>query len=585
MIIVLNLNQINAEQQSDEFHLVFEEVGLMASSANYLLSKMSINLTVLEEMVIRFQNIIQLQIDAVNDVVADDPKDEPQIRPYKERLVLNLRIHREDANDLLIRVHRLRDTLPTPEEHTKVGGDHLVEKRFVLSLLFGALGTYMGTLTDKKYERLQESLTTTNEVQKKLIEVVNNQERDIHNISSNLLKFKTELDTLAILNPANLETSFRSTGARIKNEIDRIHNVLQIAQWRRLALDFLSTTQLHNLFTTLSKTSQRSHLELLISKPSDLLQLELSYFFDGTVVTLLLHVPVVPAGSLLRLIKLHPFPLPISGNYSIVPDVDSQILALSTSETIMSSQFPATNLLGCNQVSHVYLCDKQGILDKRLEQSCLGALYNQKFDVARTLCPMKIINAEEIIYRLNNNRHLVYTPTGQTIPINCPGRSSEKFLQRGVSEFQLDPGCKTSLQHHYVFADESIAMDSGLEHITLPRDSQMGIPHISSEDLEQHLQAMKGHGQYRPTVNDLIEAHEQSKDLNSKTSLIWSYVVWTFLFLCIIIIITCICFLYSQFRYLHNTFLTALQIKSRKLLREFFQTFFIKHTQNLQLEV
>jgi hypothetical protein len=57
-------------------------------------------------------------------------------------------------------------------------------------------------------------------------------------------------------------------------------------------------------------------------------------------------------------------------------------------------------------------------------------------------------------------------------------------------------GCKTSLQHHYVFADESIAMDSGFEHITLPRESQMGIPHITVVNLEQHLQNMKTNGQY-----------------------------------------------------------------------------------------
>jgi hypothetical protein len=159
-----------------------------------------------------------------------------------------------------------------------------------------------------------------------------------------------------------------------------------------------------------------------------LLQLKLSYFYDGTIVTLLLVVPVVPAGSLLTLIKLHPFPLPIFGNNSIVPDVDNQILALSPLEIQMSSQFPATNLLCCNQVNHIYLCNKTGILDKKLDQSCLGALYNQQFDIARTLCPMKIINPEEIIYRLNNNYHLVYTPVGQTISINCPGKSSEKIL-------------------------------------------------------------------------------------------------------------------------------------------------------------
>jgi hypothetical protein len=108
---------------------------------------------------------------------------------------------------------------------------------------------------------------------------------------------------------------------------------------------------------------------------------------------------------------------------------------------------------------------------------------------------MKIINAEEIIYWLDNNHHLVYIPIGQTIPINCPGKSSEKFLQRGVFELKLEPGYKTSLLHHYVFADKSIAMDSRLEHITLSRESQMGIRHLSSTGLEVHLQAMKMHGQ------------------------------------------------------------------------------------------
>jgi hypothetical protein len=183
-----------------------------------------------------------------------------------------------------------------------------------------------------------------------------------------------------------------------------------------------------------------------------------------------------------------------------------------------------------------YLCDKTRILDKKLDQSCLGALYNEQFDVARTFCPMKIIHAEDIIYRLNNNHYLVYTAVGQTIPINCPGNSSEKFLHREISEFQLDPGCKTSLQHHYVFADESIAKGSGLEHITLPHESQMGIPHITAFDLEHHLQSMKIHVQYRPTINDLVEAQQQSEELASKTSFFCSIIVWSITLIIVIII-------------------------------------------------
>jgi hypothetical protein len=93
-----------------------------------------------------------------------------------------------------------------------------------------------------------------------------------------------------------------------------------MTQWRRLASDFLSTNQLQNLFTTLKRAAQNTNSDLLITKPSDLLQLVLSYlsyFYDGTIVTLLLHVPVVPAGLLLRLTKLHPFLLPISGNIQL----------------------------------------------------------------------------------------------------------------------------------------------------------------------------------------------------------------------------------------------------------------------------
>jgi hypothetical protein len=37
---------------------------------------------------------------------------------------------------------------------------------------------------------------------------------------------------------------------------------------------------------------------------------------------------------------------------------------------------------------------------------------------------------------------------------------------------------------------------------------------------------MKTNGQYRPTVNDIVEAQQQNEELASKTSLLWSIIVW-----------------------------------------------------------
>jgi hypothetical protein len=128
-------------------------------------------------------------------------------------------------------------------------------------------------------------------------------------------------------------------------------------------------------------------------------------------------------------------------------------------------------------------------------------------------------------------------------------------------------------------------MDLGLEHITLPRESQMGIPHITAVDLEEHLQNMKTNGQYRPTVHDIVKAQQQTEELASKTSLLWSIIVWSIV--CVIIIILCIvmCYFIHSYQYFHTTFLSALKINTRQHLRAFLIKFFFNHTNNPNPEI
>ncbi len=70
---------------------------------------------------------------------------------------------------------------------------------------------------------------TTNIVQKKLIKVVNNQEKSINQITKKLDRYATKLDNATVLNPANMKTAYRNAGNRLNAEINRIQNVLQIA--------------------------------------------------------------------------------------------------------------------------------------------------------------------------------------------------------------------------------------------------------------------------------------------------------------------------------------------------------------------
>jgi hypothetical protein len=73
----------------------------MANPANYLLSKMLINMTVLEYSVRDLQESIMLQIELVKQVTELQDK----IGPMKEHLIENLHIHLANADAELERVH------------------------------------------------------------------------------------------------------------------------------------------------------------------------------------------------------------------------------------------------------------------------------------------------------------------------------------------------------------------------------------------------------------------------------------------------------------------------------------------------
>jgi hypothetical protein len=545
---------------------------------------MKVNLTKLENTFLALQQTVILQHEFIDRLI---PIPEPDQRdnqtsyflPYdiavKNRMLTNNKANLDDAETLVYQVQQIKEVLPhmKPHDINEIQADFR-GRRSVFSILWGLLGTYRGMMTNQKYDKLKVQLDKHVGLVNCIVNVVNNQRKALDLINQELAQIRHQLSLEALRNTLTSESSFRSNHFHLSTEIARIKNALQCAQWRRLSLDFLSSKQLDSLYQTMVTESKRAETELLVSQPSDLLQLELSYFYDGEMVTLLLHVPTVPIGSLLRLVKLHPFPLPISGNYSIMPDVDTQILAMSALGTELSLQFTAADLLGCGQANHVYLCDKVAALNKHLTSSCLGAIYKQQFDMVKTICPMKIIQSGEILYRLNDDWQLVYSPHRQTLNIKCPSRQAHKpteFIPKGISKFRLPAGCRTELEDHFVYSDSSISSDSGLDHIKLPDVVSLNIPDISPEHLETIMADMIKDGLYRPTMNDIIEAHEHMEDLDHHS--FRSMIVWIIFAIVITSLIAFTLYIFHYLYYIRSTIYSVLKFKSRKALHTFISTF------------
>ena len=255
----------------------------------------------------------------------------------------------------------------------------------------------------------------------------------------------------------------------LANQISRIEAAIQQAQHHRLAVDYLSTKQLISLFHQVQSQAKRFGYKALIERPSELFQLDASYAFDGKVISILLHVPIAPPDAFMRLYRLHPFPLPFDNGTLLTHNVKNEILAISNSNHRFTIQMSTVDLLGCHRLGRIYLCERNGLLNKYPEDTCLGSLYHQKFDLAHQLCDFRVEPAKEFIYQLLNNWFMIYEPSPLTVPVICTnGSHSELHVRKGISKFHLTAGCTADFPRYKLLSDISILIPQ--DYIQLEMD-------------------------------------------------------------------------------------------------------------------
>ncbi len=254
---------------------------------------------------------------------------------------------------------------------------------------------------------------------KRLFEVIQRFDKELNEISGAIRDLTNALIVLNIASPSFFDARLTKIENQIRNRLRMATHALQAAQHRRLAIDYLSPKQIRLLFSKLQARAAEFGCELLIAHHSDLFQIEVSLLFDGTDAHLLVHVPMVPINSLLRLFKLHPFPLPFFDNHFLIPNVQQDVLAVSSNDHRLSTHLSSVDLLGCHRVNQIFMCDRFGVLSRSFNNTCLGSLFVQDFKTARAACKFEVAPVTEKVFQLRKNWFAAYLPSPATIPIKC----------------------------------------------------------------------------------------------------------------------------------------------------------------------
>ena len=396
-------------------------------------------------------------------------------------------------------------------------------KRFagVVALPLAIAATAMGIYNSVQIEFLKSELTQVQENGRRLFEVVSTHDKEIKDIHTALRQLGDLMAGILSINPALLDVRLTRIENQIKDRLRLATHAIQTGQHRRLAVDYLSPSAIRALFTRLQTRSHEFGCDLLLEHHSDLFQIEVSVLFDGEDVHLLLHVPMVPQNTLLRLFKLHPFPLPFFSEHFLIPEVQNDILAVSSNDHRFSVQLSSVDLLGCHRMNQVFMCSKFAVLSRQFNQTCLGALFNQDFTNAQSICKFQIVPVCEKVLQLKNNWFVSYMIQASTIPIRCHnGTVSEIHLGKGSQKFHLSPGCKANFLDHSVTADLSIQMPNEIVHYEWDWEP-LNLIHLPELNISHKLQTLQEFGLHRPSLTDLQYLAHQYNDQRPSTIAHW----------------------------------------------------------------
>lgn len=330
-------------------------------------------------------------------------------------------------------------------------------------------GTAFGLVTKKSLENLAQKVQDLQARSDQVVLVLQDVQQDLQDN-----RRETKQLIISSFVDKNFDSGIviarlRSQINALSDQITRIEHVVQQAQHHRLAIDYLTPKQLVELFNQVQHHAKRFGYRIIIERPSEFFQLDASYTFDGHTLSLLLHVPIAPPEAFMRLYRLHPFPLPFDNGTLLTHNVKNEILAISNSNHRFTIQMSSVDLLGCHTLGKTFFCPRNGLLNKYPEDSCLGSLYHQKFDIAHQLCEFKVEPAKEFIYQLLNNWFMVYEPQAITVPVTCTnGSHSELHVRRGISKFHLTAGCTADFPRYKLLSDISVLIPQ--DYIQLEMD-------------------------------------------------------------------------------------------------------------------
>lgn len=140
------------------------------------------------------------------------------------------------------------------------------------------------------------------------------------------------------------------------------------------------------------------------------------------------------------------------------PITDAEYLLVDNERTRFRTMAAEEFTRDCKTVSGVLVCDGSRILDKRLQQTCLAALFLSHHEVTQTVCKVHVKDRKDTLVQYGPHAFFLYHADRQEIVRHCPNDADESAMFKGAVLLEAKAGCS--------FSTRSFVFDGRLEATT-----------------------------------------------------------------------------------------------------------------------
>ena len=261
------------------------------------------------------------------------------------------------------------------------------------------------------------------------IDITRQNTEHLENLKISTNKLSNIITAMLTNNPAQLVSEIKMALDNANNAVTQITNMVQQAQNKRLSVDLLTPDMLKQVFQHLEDQAEKQGLELLITQPSDLFQIDTSNMHSNKTIKLILHFPMVAEDNKLNLLQFIPFPLSqsLGANTIVTPKVDKNLIAMGKHHQYKI--LGQTNLAACTKLGQNFLCKGRSVLRTDIKDSCLGSLYMHHLPGTLKNCHFELGETKEHVFQTGPSQWLVSAPQTFSSVMQCEKSHDTIFIK------------------------------------------------------------------------------------------------------------------------------------------------------------